>query len=636
MGVRSPVRAGEVAMDACEKIRDLLSEYLDGELDERAAGEIRSHLASCESCRGELERLHRVSAAVKALPKVPAPKGFARRVAVRLAAEASPRVSAARRRPSAARVWIPAAAAALLALSVTLSLMTHYWREDVGRSLPDYGSAGVARKSEKGSAAERGALLDADSSAKTGSAAPEKLFEKPAGAERKVTQPGAGVGLDAADRSLKGDKAEAEHVRSELPDKSRARGGPGSVGGGGAGSGRYVPAPAPERSRAGMGAERESSADRARTAVPDAVRPAAVPPPPPAAAPEDAAAATVLPQAPVAPGRGAAGAPAFAKSAAEAETGQAGTGREKGADDAGAFRGGRGIGAQEAPGAGARAPAARRALAAEPAPKAPMGAPAASFDKAEELKRSLDKKADVGSDEPMAKALRLEEGSGQGQAAAEEGGADAAPGKPVAALAEQNSGREKYDAVVEAGSEDEARKRIETIARRLGGRLVWEGGPVAVSPAENAARKAAVSGAGVERSEAAGLEKSAGTGDRLAGKAVRRLVAEIVLDSADGKAANSPQAAEKAARREPDGRLRYKDSQPSSPQAPTGIRRAAEAEPAAGGNAAEAEKFLKAGKAEGDAAADLDSLLLHKLMEAAASFDPQAPVRRLRILAIIK
>ena len=35
----------------CKKIRDLLSEYIDGELEHRLSSEIEQHLSSCDGCR---------------------------------------------------------------------------------------------------------------------------------------------------------------------------------------------------------------------------------------------------------------------------------------------------------------------------------------------------------------------------------------------------------------------------------------------------------------------------------------------------------------------------------------------------------------------------------------------------------
>ncbi|MCX7804667.1 MAG: zf-HC2 domain-containing protein, partial [Planctomycetota bacterium] len=259
-------------MEACGKIRDLLSEYLDGELDGRAAGEVRSHLASCESCRRELDRLQRVSAAVRALPRVPAPEGLARRVAIRLAAEAGPRAPAIRRRPPAARMWIPAAAAALLVLSVTISLMARYWREDVGRPLPDRASSSTWREREKAPAAEGGVRHDAKSAAGEKASAAATLPGKSAGAEGRALQADTGIGPDVANRA----PGNVEQPQAGMPAGPPATGEP--LGGGGAGagvgSGRFDPSLKPEPGQpkeAATGAERAGSA-RSSGAMPEAAR----------------------------------------------------------------------------------------------------------------------------------------------------------------------------------------------------------------------------------------------------------------------------------------------------------------------------------------------------------------------------
>jgi predicted anti-sigma-YlaC factor YlaD len=49
---------GETAMDH-EKIRELLSSYLDGELDEKEKHIVEKHLETCPQCRKELEELER-------------------------------------------------------------------------------------------------------------------------------------------------------------------------------------------------------------------------------------------------------------------------------------------------------------------------------------------------------------------------------------------------------------------------------------------------------------------------------------------------------------------------------------------------------------------------------------------------
>ena len=50
-----------------------LLEYVEGDLDERAAATVREHLAACETCAGEVARLQQASAALQATPLLELP-----------------------------------------------------------------------------------------------------------------------------------------------------------------------------------------------------------------------------------------------------------------------------------------------------------------------------------------------------------------------------------------------------------------------------------------------------------------------------------------------------------------------------------------------------------------------------------
>ncbi len=60
-------------MEECNKIEDLLQDYLDGELDRQARAEVEVHLALCSHCRKELAELKVVVAALGSvtLPTIP-------------------------------------------------------------------------------------------------------------------------------------------------------------------------------------------------------------------------------------------------------------------------------------------------------------------------------------------------------------------------------------------------------------------------------------------------------------------------------------------------------------------------------------------------------------------------------------
>ncbi|MFH0965287.1 MAG: zf-HC2 domain-containing protein [Planctomycetota bacterium] len=102
----------------CPDVGDLLTEYLDGALDVRAAAAVEKHLAACEACRKHLAELHVVVEELRALPRRPAPS----RIAADIASEVEKRLARAPRRPalrSFAGGLALAAAALLIAFGVS-------------------------------------------------------------------------------------------------------------------------------------------------------------------------------------------------------------------------------------------------------------------------------------------------------------------------------------------------------------------------------------------------------------------------------------------------------------------------------------------------------------------------------------
>ena len=55
---------------SCDKIQDLLSPYLDGELEPGARAEMEAHLASCRECAGLAARMRLAMAAFASFPEV--------------------------------------------------------------------------------------------------------------------------------------------------------------------------------------------------------------------------------------------------------------------------------------------------------------------------------------------------------------------------------------------------------------------------------------------------------------------------------------------------------------------------------------------------------------------------------------
>lgn len=72
----------------CQGAIEKLGEHLDGTLPTSEAAEVEGHLVSCAACRAELEELRRALGAVKSLPRVRAPRGFAAGVMAEIRNEA--------------------------------------------------------------------------------------------------------------------------------------------------------------------------------------------------------------------------------------------------------------------------------------------------------------------------------------------------------------------------------------------------------------------------------------------------------------------------------------------------------------------------------------------------------------------
>ncbi len=60
----------------CEEIRELLSEYVDGTLDEKTSLRLREHLSACEACQKELASLKALVNELRSLEPVEAPRDF--------------------------------------------------------------------------------------------------------------------------------------------------------------------------------------------------------------------------------------------------------------------------------------------------------------------------------------------------------------------------------------------------------------------------------------------------------------------------------------------------------------------------------------------------------------------------------
>jgi len=88
----------------CRRVRDLLSEYIDGCLDPRLSAELRVHLDSCPLCSREHAELSRLVAVLRSTPPASLPVGFQ--------ASLHGRLVSARRRAVVSRLAAVAALAA--------------------------------------------------------------------------------------------------------------------------------------------------------------------------------------------------------------------------------------------------------------------------------------------------------------------------------------------------------------------------------------------------------------------------------------------------------------------------------------------------------------------------------------------
>ncbi len=71
----------------CERVRQDVSAYLDGELAQERAAEVERHLQACASCRAAYARERALKARLKSRGRAPAPPDVARRIRDRLLEE---------------------------------------------------------------------------------------------------------------------------------------------------------------------------------------------------------------------------------------------------------------------------------------------------------------------------------------------------------------------------------------------------------------------------------------------------------------------------------------------------------------------------------------------------------------------
>ena len=97
----------------CKKVIKQLSAYLDGQMTAAKREAVRSHLAGCARCRGELEALDRAAYAVADLPRLQAPSDLREKVMANLEGAAPEEA-----RPPRWRMYWGAAAAIAFAIAI--------------------------------------------------------------------------------------------------------------------------------------------------------------------------------------------------------------------------------------------------------------------------------------------------------------------------------------------------------------------------------------------------------------------------------------------------------------------------------------------------------------------------------------
>ena len=114
-------------MDNCEKIREMLEAYADGELTEQQKAHVEQHVAHCPHCAALLDEYLALNAAI-ADCAVQAPEGFAERVsqAIRNQPQAPVRTKKNGVRLGKIAPWIGIGAAALLCVSIASSSLVRF------------------------------------------------------------------------------------------------------------------------------------------------------------------------------------------------------------------------------------------------------------------------------------------------------------------------------------------------------------------------------------------------------------------------------------------------------------------------------------------------------------------------------
>lgn len=97
----------------CERVRDMMCEYMDGTLNGDDAAKIQSHIEACEKCRAEAAGLREALTWIKQAEEIEPPAGLRQSVLARLAAE----------KPVQRRYFLPGFSQAVAAAAVFVMLV---------------------------------------------------------------------------------------------------------------------------------------------------------------------------------------------------------------------------------------------------------------------------------------------------------------------------------------------------------------------------------------------------------------------------------------------------------------------------------------------------------------------------------
>ncbi len=193
----------------CDRVKELLNDYIDDLLDGDRRGPVEEHLVSCSDCAARLDGLRRVVAGVRGLKTIKAPAALRTGVMARISAPRYEDQSRSRPLPSTRIVLVPLAAAALLLAALTLVFVLYEPRPesdadlvaavdaDIENRLKSLGYAGEGRHKDQGALGEKSIRdgLDEESLPQTAETVGKEL------SKRSEAKPDAGrAGVEAQSR----------------------------------------------------------------------------------------------------------------------------------------------------------------------------------------------------------------------------------------------------------------------------------------------------------------------------------------------------------------------------------------------------------------------------------------------------